>query len=375
LEYTNFKGNKISKLGFGFMRLPQSGPQQTNIDMDKTEKIAMRAIELGVNYFDSAYFYHGGKSEVALGEVLSKNGVRDKVNIATKYPMFGHLSQGNMDSIFEDQLSRLKTDYIDFYLLHGLRGQLWDDGVEKGMPQFLDKLKAEGRIRHAGFSFHDSLDNFKHIIDSYNWDFCQIQFNFMDVDIQAGLEGLRYAGSKGVSVVVMEPLKGGQLASISGENVDTLKAKYGLSHMSMAQIALRFVLSHDEVLTALSGMNEMSQVEENAISASSLATSFSDSERQFCTELKDMLESLNTIDCTSCRYCSEECPNEVAITQLFSAYNNAIRYNSREISARNMLRMGPNLDCSECRTCVDVCPQQLDIPELIKKAKDYFAIT
>jgi predicted aldo/keto reductase-like oxidoreductase len=357
------------------MRLPLTDSDQSHIDMKKSEALLMRAYELGVNYYDSAFFYHNGKSESALGEILASNGIRSKVNIATKFPMFGGLSGGGFEETFKEQLARLKTDHIDFYLLHGLRGESWDGAVEKGMPRFLKKLKEDGAIRYYGFSFHDSQDAFKHIIDGFDWDFCQIQYNFIDQDIQAGNVGLEYAEAHGVKTVVMEPLKGGQLSSISGAEVDGMREKHGLSKKSVAQISLGFVLNRPEILTALSGMNEISQLEENAQAASEIeAGGQPESEKAFLAELGEWINAKDTIGCTSCRYCTQECPNDVSIPQIFSIYNDAVRFNSKEVSVRNMSRFPINLECVECEKCLEVCPQHIDIPRLITKAKNYLGV-
>ena len=223
-----FKDKNISQLGFGAMRLPLNSNDQTDIDMKTTEEIIMHAYEQGVNYYDSAYVYHNGKSEAALGKVLNDNHIRDNVNIATKLPTFVVDDSFDPYKLLDEQLARLGTDRIDFYLIHSIGKEKWSTLKEHNIMKFMDDVRKTDKIGAIGFSFHDTLEAYTSIIDEYDWDFNQIQLNFMDTEYQAGINGLEYAASKGIATVIMEPLKGGQLLMIQDPYVDELKKKYQL---------------------------------------------------------------------------------------------------------------------------------------------------
>ena len=371
MKYRDFHGKKISQLGFGAMRLPLSGESARDIDIKLTEEMIMHAYESGVNYYDSAYVYHDGYSERVLGEILKKNSVRDKVNIATKFPTRSAYAEGNFEGALDEQLQRLQTDHIDFYLMHGLDLQRWNNLVSNGVLDFLKSLETSDKAVHLGFSFHDSYESFTEIINAFDWDFAQIQLNFMDAEIQAGIKGLEYAHSKGVPIVIMEPLRGGRVLSIQDPYVDELKKKYGLQDESLARTCFSYLYDRPEILTVLSGMHRFSDVAENVVTASETGIGgMTDSQRDFLAELKSYLESKDTVPCTGCRYCVPDCPQEINIPQALSAYNDVIIYNSKSFNAAQVMRMNPNIvNCAECGNCSEVCPQQLDIPVLLKKTR------
>jgi predicted aldo/keto reductase-like oxidoreductase len=336
----------------------------------------MYAYEHGVNYYDSAYVYHDGKSEVAIGEVFKNNDIRDKINIATKLPTFGHFAEGNFNDAIEEQLRRLQSDYINFYLIHGLNGDRWDDLKKHGIVEFLDDLKKSDKVEFVGFSFHDTNENFVKIIDDYDWNFAQVQLNFVDVEYQAGIAGLEYAYSKGIPLTIMEPLRGGRLIGVRGPEVDEIKEKYAYTEDSIAPAAFGFLFNRPEILTVLSGMHRLSDVEENVETASSIGPGeLSAANSEFLAAIKEYLESKDTIPCTGCGYCLSECPQEIRIPQVLGAYNDAIVYNSAEFNAGQLRRNNTNVEnCVECCNCAEVCPQHIAIPEMLKKTRELLGV-
>ena len=376
MQYRAFqKERDISQLGFGFMRLPLKGSDPAEIDAEKTEEMLLYAYEHGVNYFDTAYVYHGGRSEVVLGELLSKNNIRDKVNIADKLPAFDLNEEWDPYALFDEQLRRLGTLVIDFYLLHNLTRKKWDMLKQRHILEFLAHIRKSGHIGHIGFSFHDDTEAFRYILDDYDWEFCQIQLNFMDVAYQAGLAGLEYAGQKGVPVVIMEPLKGGQLLMMKDPYVDMLKVKHGLTDVPTAQICLNFLFDRPEVLTVLSGMNQLCQVEENVRTACVMTPKMQPAnERAFLEELRIYIQGKDAIPCTACCYCVEGCPQGIEIPEVFELYNNARMFDSLKHNRNSYNKLHRNAEtCIACGQCVGVCPQGLEIPELLKKCTKLLA--
>ncbi|MBR2805151.1 MAG: aldo/keto reductase, partial [Oscillospiraceae bacterium] len=264
MRYNEFNGEKLSALGFGCMRLPVLDNDQSKIDMPKVEEMLMYAYEHGINYYDTAYPYHNGFSEVALGEILARNGIRDKVNIATKLFTLEIGRPGfDPEKMLATQLERLQTDHIDYYLIHGLHGDQWDRlKNEYNIVDFLAEKRRTGVIRHMGFSFHDSYEAFVKIIDDYDWEFAQIQYNYLDNEIQAGDRGLRYAQSKGIPLNIMEPIKGGNLIFPDYPAIEKIRAKHGITE-SNAELALRYVFDKENLHVVLSGMSALDQVKEN----------------------------------------------------------------------------------------------------------------
>ena len=375
MRYNDFHGEKISALGFGCMRLPVLNNDQSQIDMPKTEEMFLYAVEHGVNYFDTAYPYHNGQSEVALGEIMARHGLRDKVNIATKLFTLP-IGRPGFDpaKMLATQLERLQTDHVDFYLIHGLHGDQWERlKNEYNIVEFLNEKRRQGVIRHMGFSFHDSYEAFVKLIDDYDWEFAQIQYNYLDNEIQAGDRGLAYAKFKGIPLNIMEPIKGGNLIFPDYPAIDAIREKHGITE-SNAELALRYVFDKENLHVVLSGMNAMEQVKENiAITDRCGVGCLTESEAACIRDIRAFLETVDTIPCTACRYCTAGCPQQIAIPRAFSCYNTAVKFGNKEAQMRNYNRSCTNLaDCVECGQCKEACPQHLDIPELLKKVRAYF---
>lgn len=373
--YRDYKGEKnISQLGFGAMRLPVFDNDASKIDEASTEKMFMYAYEHGVNYYDTAYVYHNEMSEGVVGKILKGNHIRDKVNIATKLPLFS-LDDFDPYKLLDIQLKRLDTDHIDFYLLHNMNEKKWGKIKEMDILKFIDYAKASGKIGHIGFSSHASFEGYREIIDDYNWDFSQIQLNIMDTEHQAGLKGLEYAASKGVPVIIMEPLKGGQILSVNDDEIERMKTTHGLSGISIVRIALNFLFDRKEILCVLSGMGRMEQVIENIAVASEMTVGKQpENEKAFIEDFKAYIKTKNMIDCTSCRYCARGCPVHILIPGVFEIYNDAIMYESKAFNKVQLERFYANAkDCIACGQCEKVCPQQLEIPKLLKQAVSYLS--
>ncbi len=373
MNYRNFKDKKISQLGFGAMRLPLLNGDASNIDKKKTEEMILYAYEHGVNYYDTAYVYHKGFSERVLGEILRSNHILDKVNVADKLPCFNLDENFDPYALLDEQLKRLGTEKIDFYLMHAMTKDKWDKLVNLNIFRFMEDAKNSGKIGAIGFSFHDTYDAYKHIIDGYDWEFSQIQLNFMDIEYQAGLKGLSYAASKNIPVIIMEPLKGGQLLMIKDCKVEALKKKYHLENSSTAKISLNFLFDRPEILCVLSGMNAMEQVKENIQTASKMNADMQpQNEKDFLTELRSYILSKDGIPCTACKYCVEGCPQNIEIPGVLELYNNAVMFDSKIQNKSLFEHFYPNAEnCLECGQCENVCPQSLKIPELLKKTVEY----
>jgi uncharacterized protein len=368
-------GDDLSILGFGCMRLPKKGQ---GIDEGRAIRQIRYAIDNGVNYLDTALIYAG--SEALLSKALA-DGYREKVKLATKLPPIYVNSREDMDKLLDVQLRTLKTDHIDYYLIHTLMSAAgWRKMVELGVADFLDKAKADGRIVNAGFSAHCTAGEFKEVVDGYGWDFCQIQYNFLDTNSQAGTEGLRYAASKGLGVIVMEPLRGGSLAKAPKEvqavwdNADVKRTP--------AEWALRWVWDHPEVTVVLSGMNEEAHIEENIrIAGEAYPDSLTDKEKQLVDQAVKAYHRLNKIGCTGCKYCMP-CPGGVNIPGCFDAYN--ATSGNLPLKLNYQFLVGGKMDgakpayaslCKNCGMCVKVCPQHLPIPQYLQKiAKEYETI-
>jgi len=325
----NKVASELSVLGFGCMRLPVK--ENGQIDEDHAAKMLQFAIDHGVNYVDTAYSYHDGASEPFVGRMLAGS-YREKVQLATKLPSWLVTCRADMDKYLNEQLDRLKTDHIDFYLVHGLNTMFWKSLSALGVTDFLDKAIADGHIRHAGFSFHDDLTLFKEIVDAYDWTFAQIQYNFMDEHYQAGTEGLRYAAKKGLGIIVMEPLRGGLLArDLKGIREIWQKAK---TQQPPSAWALRWVWNHPEVTVVLSGMSTMEQVRQNiTLADTGHADSLMKSELALFRKVKKDLEKRIVIPCTGCNYCLP-CPHGVSIPECFEMFNRAHIYEETEQTKR-----------------------------------------
>ena len=372
-------GCEVSILGFGCMRLPMKDSNQSAADRFDPNKFIDEelAIELiqdakvqGINYFDTAYPYHGGQSEPLLGKAV--HGFRKDILIATKLPAWMAKGPEDFEKFLNEQLQRLATGYVDFYLLHGLGRQTWSKMKEMGALGFLDKTLRDGRVRFVGFSFHDDVRIFKEIVDAYDWALCQIQYNYLDRKYQAGQEGLEYAAGKGLGVVVMEPLRGGRLA-VAGQIPEKVQTIWDSApeKRSPAEWALRWVWDHPGVSTALSGMNSMAQLQENLkIAAEGRTHSLSAEELALIDRVTETYQKMLTIDCTSCSYCLP-CPQGVNIPHNFRLYNDHHMFKDQEINFLLYNRMtAPEQrasNCSECGECEQRCPQQIKIIEGLKK--------
>jgi hypothetical protein len=348
------------------------------IDEKEATGMLRYAIDHGVNYVDTAYPYHNGESEPFVGRALV-GGYREKVNLATKLPSWLVTSRKDMDKFLDEQLERLNTDHIDFYLVHGLNAPFWENLSGLNVTEFLDDAIADGRIRYAGFSFHDTTPLFKQIVDSYDWTFAQIQYNFMDEEYQAGTAGLKYAAKRRLGIVVMEPVRGGLLArDLKGVTRIWQEAE---TRRDPAEWALSWVWNHPEVTVVLSGMSTMAQVRQNVAHADSgIAGSLSKKELALFTKVKKELKKRIVIPCTGCRYCVP-CPHGVSIPECFEMYNRGHIYDDTEDAKQHYtMFLGGFFDgiphyascCQECGECEEKCPQSLPIRDNLKKVADYF---
>ena len=365
---------QTSILGFGCMRLPVLNRNQANIDEVEAIRMIRHAIDNGVNYVDTAYPYHQGQSEILVGKAL-QNGYREKVKLATKLPVGRCEKFEDFDSLLNEQLEKLATDHIDFYLLHGLNRITWDKVKKLGIERFLETALVDGRITYSGFSFHDEFPVFKEIVDSYPWTFCQIQYNYIDTEFQAGNKGLQYAAAKGLAVIIMEPIKGGKLAKTPPSSILELWSK-AEEQRSPAEWALRWVWNHPEVTMLLSGMSTMEQVEENLrVADMAKPNSLSEQELNVIKEVKTRFGLLSRIDCTSCGYC-QPCPSGVAIPRNFTIYNDAFiydDYNSSQFVYNTFFTPESKASaCTECGACEEACPQHLSIRAHLKEVRKAF---
>lgn len=366
---------EVSTFGVGCMRLPvmqnpDGSKNYSEIDEAEAIKMIRYAIDHGVNYLDTAYPYHGGNSERLVGKAL-KDGYREKVKLATKLPVWQTNSYEDFEKILDEQLSKLQTDVIDFYLLHSLSKNTWEKVRDLKVLDFLDKAVAKGKIRYPGFSFHDKLPVFKEIVDSYDWKMCQIQLNILDEHYQAGVEGLKYAGAKGIPVVIMEPLKGGKLAS----NIpDDIQAVWNSAKVKRSPVewAFRWLYNFPEVTVILSGVSTMEQLKQNIeIFDKAIPNSMTDEELEIVAKVKELYKSKIKVDCTRCNYCMP-CPSGVSIPGIFGLYNDASMYGTVEEYAEQYKKLiKQNKDasqCVECGSCEAACPQNINIIEKLKEA-------
>ena len=367
----NKTDGKLSILGFGCMRLPQTA--DFTIDEQKATAMVRYAIDRGVNYIDTAYVYHNGESEPFLGRALAE-GYRKKVNLATKMPVWDVKSRMDMDRILDEQLKRLNTDHIDFYLLHGLSRSSWDDMLNLNVDEFLDDAIADGRIRYAGFSFHDTVQVFKEIVDAYPWTFAQIQYNYMDEEYQAGTAGLDYAAEKGLGIVIMEPLRGGLLVRETPET----KKIWALREQSRtaAEWGLRWLWNRPEITVVLSGMSAMQQVKDNLSYANDgKPSSLTADDLAVYEKIKIFYLSRSKIPCTNCRYC-QPCMAGVGIPECFAAYNDAFIYKDTagaKFSYDAFTGSGGDASqCQDCGVCESLCPQHIMIRERLKEVVSLF---
>ena len=370
MQYRKDKnGNDLSMLGYGCMRFTKKG---SSIDIEKAEKEIMAAFKAGVNYYDTAYIYPG--SEAALGEIVERNGIREKINIATKLPQYLIRNSKGLDKYFNEELSRLRTDYVDYYLMHHLTDvEMWEKLKAVGIHKWIDEKKASGQIRNIGFSYHGNTDNFIKILNDYDWDFCQIQYNYLDEVTQAGVDGLKAAAAKGIPVVIMEPLRGGKLVNMLP---DKAKAAFAESERSWtpAEWAFRWLYNQPEVTVVLSGMNSLQMVEENCRTADDMkAGSLTDKDFELLEKVKRAIHEKERVGCTGCRYCMP-CPKGVDIPGTFACWNTM--YTEGKSSGRFQYAQTVGLtkeptfatQCIECGKCEQHCPQSIPIRQKLKEA-------
>ena len=376
MQYRKFGGLnwEVSALGFGAMRLPIIGKDSSKINEKHAIKMIRYAIDNGVNYLDTAYVYHRGNSEVTVGKAL-KDGYREKIRLATKMPVRLVEKQEDLDAFFNTHLERLQTDYIDFYLLHGMRKSRWAQVDEFDILGWAEEKLDEGKIHYLGFSFHDNLQLFKEIIDAHDWTFCQIQLNYMDSEYQAGLDGLRYAADKGLAVVVMEPIKGGKLAVTPPKEVMEIWDR-AENTRTPAEWALQWVWNQSEVSLALSGMSELKHVEENVMYAERSGPGIlTDDELALYEEVKDAYNRLGFVGCTACQYCMP-CPEGVDIPTILGYYNEYhLSGGSEQVKTKYWENIGVDNHasvCIACGNCEDKCPQQLPIRKFMNEAVRIF---
>ena len=365
MEYREFdkSGLKTSLLGFGCMRFPTL--ENGEIDEKQAEEMLDNAMKSGVTYFDTAYPYHGGASEPFTGKVLGKY-PRESYYLATKLPCWEVNSLEDAKRLFEEQLKRLDKDYVDFYLLHALNRDRWRKMAELGVPQYCDELKKQGRIKHFGFSFHDGFSAFEEIITARQWDFCQIQLNYMDVDEQAGIKGYELAERLGVPVVVMEPVKGGTLANLPDDVAEIFRAYDPES--SLSSWAMRWCASFDNVKLILSGMTEMYQVEDNLKTFGDYKP-MTDEEKKLVEKAAAKILSKMRNGCTDCRYC-QPCPFGVNIPKNFDIWNKCFAYENFENAKKRWAEMDDKekaKNCVKCGKCEKKCPQKIEIRENLER--------
>ena len=367
----NTKNNEmLSILGFGCMRLPKKG---NSIDEEESEKMIVSAIDRGVNYFDTAYLYSNGKSEIVLGKVLAK-GYRDKVKIATKMPPFLAKKTSDFDKIFSTQLERLQTDHIDYYLIHMLMDiDTWNRLKSIGILEWIAEKKKSGKIINLGFSFHGTKNEFIQLIDAYDWDFTQIQYNFIDENNQAGKSGLQYAAAKGIPVIVMEPLRGGKIVFGLPKEIDELWENL-TPNRNVVDWALRWVWNHPEVNVVLSGMSTQEQVDDNIrIASDAEANSLSPTELAVFDKAREIIREKTKVNCTACGYCMP-CPHGVDIPACFAAYNDKYLNHKGFISKFSYIQNTGAMTrhpayasmCKSCKLCESHCPQSIKISERMK---------
>jgi len=367
---TDRYGNQLSVLGFGCMRFPQ---KLGRIDLEETEAEILTAIEGGVNYFDTAYIYPG--SEAALGQILEKNGLRDKVNIATKLPHYLIRSRDAMERLFREELKRLRTDHVDYYLMHMLTDPAtWARLKGLGIEDWLREKKELGQIRQVGFSYHGNSRVFCQLLEEYDWDFCQIQYNYLDEHSQAGRRGLHYAASRGIPVIIMEPLRGGKLVKNLPEEAKKVFASH-TPRRTPAQWAFRWLWDQKEVTVVLSGMNSDAMVRDNIATASDARPGeLTQADRDMLTRVVAAINKGTKVGCTGCGYC-QPCPKGVDIPGTFAAWNR--RYSEGKlwglVDYFICTTLRPNgcaaSNCIECGKCEKHCPQGIPIREELKKAR------
>ena len=371
---------EVSALGMGCMRLPAKRFNRFKAEEKSSIQLIRHGIDQGINYIDTAFYYHLGDSEKIVGKAL-KNGYREKVRLVTKLPMHLVRKPEDFEGYLERQLKRLKDDCIDIYLFHALDRNQFEKVEKFGLIEKMEKAKERGLIRHIGFSFHDTLPVFKKIIDYYNWDMAQIQYNYMDTGIQAGTEGLKYGHKKGIAMVIMEPLKGGKLVNPPAEAMQIMKE--AKKKRTPVEWGLQFLWDMPEVATVLSGMGSRQMIDENCASADNSGIDLLDrEEKKMISRLAQVYKKKIPVQCTSCNYCMP-CPSGVNIPENFAILNNTAfesnglmrwwtkrKYRKLTGSKKKLDKNNPNGNaaiCTECNICLEKCPQSIEIPDELKK--------
>lgn len=363
------KGNQLSILGYGCMRFTKNG---SSIDLEKAEQELMYGISHGINYLDTAYVYPG--NEEAVGKILAKNHCREEINLATKLPHYLIKTRAGAEKKFQEELQRLQTDYIDYYLMHMLNDcRTWEKLVQIGIRDWIEEKKKSGVIRNIGFSYHGNSENFRALFDAYDWDFCQIQYNYLDEHAQAGREGLEYAGKKGIPVIIMEPLRGGRLVNHLPQGARECIAKSDTFH-TPAELALRWLWDQPQVTCVLSGMNSIDMVKENIrIAETAEPNQFGEQEQALVAQVREEIRRKMKVPCTGCGYCMP-CPQHVDIPMAFHCYN--LRYAEGKhsgmweyVQSTAMRRDTTSASqCIGCGKCERHCPQGIQIREKLKEA-------
>jgi predicted aldo/keto reductase-like oxidoreductase len=369
---------KLSVLGFGCMRLPtRRAKALTTIDRDEASRQIRLAIDNGVNYLDTAYPYHMGASESFLGECVLKDGYREKVNIATKLPCMIINKKASIEEIFHRQLAKLQVEYIDYYLLHALTGPIWNKMLSLDVLQFMDAIRKQGRARRMGFSFHGSKEDFRKIVDGYNWDFAMVQFNILDEHAQAGIEGIRYAYGKGLGIIAMEPLRGGSLTAKIPDKAQKIYDDAPVTR-SAAEWALRWVWNHPEIAVVLSGMNNENHIHENIrIASEAFPNSLSENELSVIDNFRKAYMRSMQVGCTGCGYCMP-CPAGINIPDAFSNLNFYHMVSKKQAKLLHMMSAGVQTKdgkpywaktCLDCGECEKKCPQGIQVREVLKRVQ------
>ncbi len=369
MKYRNFCGNEVSLLGMGCMRVPMDGD---SVNLEESMKLIDCCIKSGINYYDTAYVYSNGNNEAFVGEIIKKYG-RDKLFIATKLPLFNHPSKDKYYELLDEQLSNLGTEYVDYYLFHALSKDKFESMVKEDYKSFIADVVGT-KVKHIGFSFHDDYDTFVKIIDDYDWEFCQLQFNYVDAYDQDALKMYEYAKSKGVEVIIMEPLRGGRLTHVPGKVREILNEEF--SGVSDADVSFKYIADFDNNKVILSGMRSISDIERNVKLFSSLeSNTLSDKEFACYKKAEELFRSYHIINCTKCDYCKEGCPVNIPISSVFEKYNHQLEnpyLNEDEVKAWYASLDNNAGTCIGCRACENVCPQHLEIVDLLNKCDEYF---
>lgn len=367
MQYRSFSDFKTSLLGFGCMRFPVD--EQGKIDEEKTFAMLDLALDNGVNYYDTAYPYHEQTSELVLGRWLQTID-RDSVYVASKSPVWLINNIEEFDAMLDKQLERLQLDHLDFYLLHALNKERYEKLCKMGLFEHLDAIKASGKVKHIGFSFHDDYEVFEKILKHYPWDFCQIQYNYMDVDYQAGDKGYQLARNMNVPMVIMEPIRGGMLANVPTD-IQALFKEY--NNDSPASWALRWVMAHDNVMCVLSGMSDIEQVKDNLYTAG-LEPVLTSTQEEIYHQARALFKKRMQVPCTACRYCMP-CPFGVDIPRNFKVYNEGFIYQLADKNKKEYLFIDEEHRsnvCRKCSACVSKCPQHIDIPHMLELISELY---